>query len=104
MDFKDLIMAAFGIGLQALFRVPQFDAWYNQTKFDGWRGWIMAGFAAVVTLVLFGISCTPLFQFVPCTQAAAWQLGRDFLILFTTNQLANLTFGTSTAKVARKSK
>lgn len=102
-SYADLILVAVGIALQILFRVPALDTWYNLPKFDGWRGWMMAGFSLAVTSVMFGLSCTPLYVFVPCTTETVWQLLRDWGILFAGNQLMYLTLDSSPAKKLRAS-
>jgi hypothetical protein len=102
MDFKDLILIAVGIGLSIVFRIPFVDTWFQQTKFNNWRGWMMAGFSLVVAAVMFGISCTPLFQFVPCNTETVWSLARSWVVLFAGNQLFNLIPPSTPAALARK--
>jgi hypothetical protein len=99
---SDLILVALGVGLSIIFRIPFMDAWFQQPKFNNWRGWMMAGFSLVVVAAMFGISCTPLFQFVPCNAESVWALARAWVILFAGNQLFNQIPPSTSAAVARK--
>jgi hypothetical protein len=102
MSMSDLILVGVGVGLSILFRIPFLDNWYQQPKFNGWRGWMMAGFSLVVSAAMFGISCTPLFQFVPCNTETVWALARAWVVLFAGNQLFNLVPPSTPAALARK--
>lgn len=102
--YQEVILGFFGIASQLVVRIPVVDNWYNQEKFNNWRGLMMAGFALGLTGVIFGVSCTPLFAVVPCTEGTAWQLARDFLVLFGTNQLVYLATPSTKALTARKAK
>jgi hypothetical protein len=102
LDLTNLVLAAFGVGLSLLVRVPAIDKWMQQPKFNDWRGYMMALFALLVVGALFGISCTPLHQFVPCTSESVWTLLWDWGVLFAGNQFTYMVMPPSTATVARK--
>jgi hypothetical protein len=102
VDFTSLLLGAFGVGLSLLFRVPVIDKWFQNPRFNDWRGYMMAGFALLVVGALFGISCTPLHQFVPCTTESVWALLWDWGVLFAGNQFTYMTMPQSAATLARK--
>jgi hypothetical protein len=92
MTAQELILAGLGILLSIGFTyIPFIATWYYgiDSKF---RGLVMLGFSVVVVGVIFGLSCTGMFNWVACSKAGIEDLGKGLLILLGTNQITyNMT-------------
>ncbi len=96
-EVMQLILAGVGIGISLITTyVAPVANWYYNILDKKWRGLVMAGFSLFVTAIIFGLSCTGLFSFLPCTQDSIFELLKAWVILFATNQLTYLSTPTST--------
>lgn len=67
---------------------------------DGTRGFAMLGMNVVASLAIFGLSCTNLFSWVPCSTEGIMLLFKTLMIMVATNQLVYMVTPVSPTKQA----
>jgi hypothetical protein len=78
-----------GVILSLLFSyTPQLKTWYDN-KDSNVQRLIMLGLLFLSALGVFGLSCTPRYDFVTCDAAGAWDMGEYFIQALIANQAAH---------------
>lgn len=98
MTTADLLSSGLGVAVSLVTSyVPFVSEWfYKQDK--KYRGLWMILFTFIVALVIFGLSCGGVFNFVACSEAGAMDLLRAFFYVIVGNQLAYLVSPESPTK------
>lgn len=99
MSAQELILAGVGMIISLGFSyIPPLSKWFYglDTKY---RGLVMVGFALLSAVVVFGVSCTGLFQWIACSKEGAMDLLKAFLAVIIGNQLTYLVTPESPTKV-----